>query len=92
MHFHQNAGINSRLKNVVFSRFTKKHFKFIGVESEWFWLQSIRNESEGDYNCLKYLEDYYPPKFTYQDFGPMLTMDFFDPVMFADLVAKSGAK
>ncbi len=62
------------------------------MESEWFWMQSVRNESEGDYRCLKYLEDYYPPKFTYQDFGSMLTMDFFESDRIADIVAMSGAK
>ena len=55
-------------------------------------MQSVRNESEGDYRCLKYLEDYYPPKFTYQDFGSMLTMDFFESDRIADIVAMSGAK
>ena len=55
-------------------------------------MQSLRNESEADARCAQYLEDYYPPKFTYQDFGPMLTMDFFDAELFADLVASAGAK
>ena len=63
-----------------------------GVESEWFWMQSVRNESAGDQRCAKYLEDYFPPKFTYQDFGPMLIMDFFNSDAFADIVAESGAK
>jgi Alpha-L-fucosidase. len=64
----------------------------LGVESEWFWLQATRNESEGDQKCAKYLEDYFPPKFVYQDFGPMLTMDFFDTDFISDLVVDSGAK
>ena len=34
----------------------------------------------------------YPPKFTYQDFGSQLTMEFFDPNWFADVVTASGAK
>lgn len=65
---------------------------FLGLESEWFWLQSIRNESDGDRRCAAYMKDYFPPKFTYQDFGPMLTMEFFDAEKFADLVADAGAK
>ncbi len=69
-----------------------KHFTYAGVESEWFWFKSVRNESVSDKRCYKYLKDYYPPKFTYQDFGPMLTMDFFDAAHISDLVAMSGAK
>ena len=55
-------------------------------------MQSVRQKSEGDKRCAKYLKDYFPPKFTYQDFGPMLTMEFFDPKQIADIVAGSGAK
>lgn len=62
------------------------------MESEWFWYQTVRNESEADYNCLKYQEDYFPPKWTYQDFGPQLTMEFFNASAFADLVYAAGAK
>ena len=38
------------------------------------------------------MEEYFPPKWTYQDFGPQLTMEFFDAEEFADLVATAGAK
>lgn len=51
-----------------------------------------RNETQLEKKCSNYLRDYYPPKFTYQDFGPMFTMDFFDPVKFSDIVAGSGAR
>ncbi len=62
------------------------------MESEWFWMQSVRNESEGDKRCARYLQDFFPPRFTYQDFGPMLTMDFFNASHIAQVVADSGAK
>jgi len=65
---------------------------FLGVQSEWFWMQSVRQQGPNDMRCANYLKEYFPPKFTYQDFGPMLTMDFFKPDLFADLVAASGAK
>ena len=55
-------------------------------------MQSVRNNSEGDYRCLKYLEDYFPPKFQYQDFGPMLTMEFFNTTAIAEMVLGAGAK
>lgn len=34
----------------------------------------------------------YPPGFTYQEFAPMLTAEFFEPDQWADLFVKSGAK
>ena len=55
-------------------------------------MQSNRNKSAGDQRCAAYMKDYFPPKFTYQDFGPMLTMEFFDAEKFADIVADAGAK
>ena len=63
-----------------------------GVSSEWFWLQSNRNSSESDQACARYLKDNFRPDFTYQDFGPMLTMEFFNATQIADIVAGAGAK
>ncbi len=63
-----------------------------GVQSEWFWMQSERNKYSGDKNVVKFLKEYYPPKWTYQNFGPQLTMEFFNANQFADIVADSGAK
>ena len=58
------------------------------VQSEWFWLDSTKNGSE----AARYLADYFPPKFRYQDFGSQLTMEFFNASQIADIVAGSGAK
>ena len=55
-------------------------------------MQAVRNQSEGDKKCAKYLKDYFPPKFTYQDFGPMLWMDFFNATDIAQMIVNSGAK
>ena len=71
---------------------SSRHPSPTGVSSEWFWYQSVRNESDSDHKCSQYLRDYFPPKFTYQDFGPQLTMEFFDPEAIADIVNASGAK
>lgn len=38
------------------------------------------------------MSDNYPPKTTYQDFGPQLRTAFFDAAQLADLVESSGAK
>ena len=59
-----------------------------GVQSEWFWLDSTKNDSE----AAKYLSEYFPPKFRYQNFGSQLTMEFFNASEIADIVAGSGAK
>ena len=59
-----------------------------GVQSEWFWLDSTKNGSE----AAKYLAEYFPPKFRYQNFGSQLTMEFFNASEIADIVAGSGAK
>ena len=58
------------------------------VQSEWFWLESTQNGSA----AAKYLADYFPPKFRYQNFGSQLTMEFFNASQIADIVAGSGAK
>ena len=57
-------------------------------QDEWFW----NWWRTGHPDIVKFMKDYYPPNFTYQDFGPELKMEFFDPNQFADLVKASGAK
>ena len=60
-----------------------------GVHTEWFW----KDWQMGDHpDVNKFMKENYPPNFTYQDFGSQLTMEFFDPDWFADLVTASGAK
>jgi len=59
-----------------------------GLRTEWFWQNWVHNVPE----VVNFMKDNYPPHFTYQDFGPQLTMEFFDPQWFADLVTASGAK
>ncbi len=63
-----------------------------GVESASFWHKTVVNETDSDRRCIKYLKENFPPRFTYQDFAPMLTMEFFNASVIADIVAKSGAK
>ena len=58
-----------------------------GLRTEWFWQNWVHNVPE----VVNFMKDNYPPHFTYQDFGPQLTMEFFDPQWFADLVTTSGA-
>lgn len=59
-----------------------------GFRSEWFWT----NWEKGEEDVVQFMADNYQPKFTYQDFGPQLTMEFFNASWFSDLVTDSGAK
>ncbi len=34
----------------------------------------------------------YPPGFSYPEFGPMFTAEFFDPDQWADILKSSGAR
>ncbi len=63
-----------------------------GYETAAFWQAVVNNRTDRDHACARYLREYYPPNFAYQDFGPMLTMDLFDPDRLVDIVAASGAK
>ena len=56
--------------------------------AEWFWLHSTNPQSIS----AEYLKNYFPPKFTYQDFGAQLTMEFFDAKEIARMVRDAGAK
>jgi len=65
-----------------------------GVASEWFWYQWNRRDPDnpGDMEIVKYMEDFYPPDYKYQQFGPQLSAEFFNATFWAELVAASGAK
>ena len=41
---------------------------------------------------MKFMEANYPAGFTYEDFGPQFTAEFFDPNQWADILKASGAK
>ena len=57
--------------------------------SEWFWYRWQHDKNPA---YVKFMEDNYPPDFTYPDFGPMFTAEFFDPYEWADIFQASGAK
>lgn len=48
--------------------------------------------SDGNEKHVSFMRKNYPPEFTYQDFAPMFTAEFFDSDKWAKLFAKSGAK
>lgn len=56
--------------------------------SEWFWYYW----NNGNKAYTDYMEKNYPPGFSYADFAPMFTGEFFNPDEFAKLVSQSGAR
>lgn len=52
----------------------------------------IIHSDRNDTNIVDYMEKYYPKGFTYQEFAKDFTAKFFDPVQWADLFVKAGAK
>ena len=56
--------------------------------SEWFWemWKSHNNET------VQYMKENFKPDFTYADFAPMFTTEFFKPDQWAEIFDASGAK
>ena len=57
--------------------------------NEWMWYQW---KSYKRPNVVEFMKENYKPDFTYQDFAPQLTAEFFDPDEWMDLFEKAGAK
>uniref|UniRef100_A0A6J0VCS5 Alpha-L-fucosidase n=1 Tax=Pogona vitticeps TaxID=103695 RepID=A0A6J0VCS5_9SAUR len=57
--------------------------------SEWFWWYWQKEKREP---YVKFMNANYPPGFTYEDFGPSFTAEFFDANQWADILKASGAK
>lgn len=57
--------------------------------SEWFW---YRWKMEHRYKFVEFMKKNYPPNFEYADFAPMFKAEFFDPNVWAEILAKSGAR
>ncbi|EDO47983.1 predicted protein, partial [Nematostella vectensis] len=56
--------------------------------SEWFW--KFWHDKDKPY--VDFVNNNYPPRWSYADFAPQLTAEFFDANEWADLLSKSGAK
>ena len=57
--------------------------------SEWFWWH-WKGDKEPKY--IDFMKKNYPPWFSYANFAPSFRAEFFDPNLWADLIAKSGAR
>ena len=58
-------------------------------DSEWFWYR-WRAGKQAD--IVQFMQQNYPPDFTYPDFAPKFKAELFDPDEWADILASSGAK
>ena len=57
--------------------------------SEWFWWH-WKGQPLAPY--VEFMKQNYRPGFTYADFAPHFTTEFYDPKTFAEIVQASGAK
>ncbi|XP_023212401.1 tissue alpha-L-fucosidase-like [Centruroides sculpturatus] len=56
--------------------------------SEWFWMYW----SDKTPQYMEFMRQNYRPNFTYQDFGPMFTTEFYDPDHWGEIFNASGAR
>lgn len=59
------------------------------IYTEWFWYAW---KTEKIPEVVDFMNKFYPPDFTYADFAPMLTAEFYNPDQWADLFQAAGAK
>ncbi|VVC43120.1 Hypothetical protein CINCED_3A019106 [Cinara cedri] len=57
--------------------------------SEWFWMNWKGRRGP---TYVNFMTKNYKPGFTYQEFGPQFTAEFFDPMQWASIIKDSGAK
>jgi alpha-L-fucosidase len=63
-------------------------FSVPAYNGAWFWNSWVT----GSKTHVDFMKENYPPRFTYQDFGPQFTAEFYDPNKWANLFQKAGAK
>lgn len=63
-------------------------FAVPSFNGEWFWAYW----KGGDKASVKFMQDNYPPGFTYPDFAPDFTAEFYNPTQWAELFKNAGAK
>ncbi|XP_061167091.1 alpha-L-fucosidase-like [Saccostrea echinata] len=59
------------------------------IYTEWFWYAW---KTEKIPEVVDFMNKFYPPDFTYADFAPMFTAEFYNPDQWADIFKASGAK
>ena len=64
-------------------------FSVPAYSSEWFWWQW---KGQQVLAVVEFMQQNYRPDFTYADFGPMFTAEFYQPARWANIFKASGAK
>lgn len=64
-------------------------FAVPGYDNEWFWNEWKAQNKE---DVVDFIKENYRPGFTYQEFAPELTGEFFNATEWASLFQRSGAK
>ena len=72
----------------VHNSITKYFSILIGISGLWMWY----NWREGDQKIDDFVKKYYGSKTSYQDFAPLLRMEFFNASDVANTIAMSGAR
>lgn len=65
-------------------------FSVPSFSTEWFWYQ-WKGPSPLS-SVVEFMKENYRPDFTYADFAPKFTAEFFDPNQWASIIESSGAK
>jgi alpha-L-fucosidase len=60
--------------------------------SEWFWMNWQSSNRSGHQKYVDFMKKNYPPDFTYADFAPKFTAEFYEPDKWAEIFNASGAK
>ena len=55
-------------------------------------LETIASVGSNKSEYIDFMKLNYPPHFTYADFAPKFTAEFYDPLQWADIFKNSGAK
>lgn len=68
------------------------HWGLYSVPAVRAWLWYEWKGPNPDNWIVEYMQDNYPPDWTYADFGPQFNAEFFNPAMWADIFQASGAR
>ena len=63
-------------------------FSVPSYKSAWFW----NRWHNGDQVYVNFMKKNYPPNWTYADFAPEFTAEFYNPDQWAEIFQASGAK
>ncbi|KAK7112501.1 alpha-L-fucosidase-like [Littorina saxatilis] len=68
------------------------HWGLFSVPAVKAWLWYLWKGPNPELDIVQYMQNNYPPDWTYADFGPLFKAEFFDPFQWADIFNASGAR